>query len=208
MKFSDWFTEKYLEYRGRAVGHDRSISDFAKMLDVSQSLVSELMSGKKPPGLKTVEKISKYYDDVHEALNLSIPNNRQVYYFAPVDPNRPSPQTDDEFHSLVDDILEQTSHISNSAEKRERINQILKEKKVNIECYSIRTESLKELQNQDQLFFALLPDDWRNRLLEAQGEYTALLASKGITANSPEGKTIINTILSKHGINLTSAAKN
>lgn len=207
MQFSEWITDKYIEWRGKAVGHDRSISDFAKLLGVSQSLLSELMSGKKLPGLKTVKKISQIYDDINDALDLALPREQYVFYFAAIDPNRPSPQSNTEVHDLVSDILEKSKNIADITEKKNLINKILKEKKANFECYDVKTESVADLRNfsADQMFFSQLPDDWRLRFLSAQAEFSSVLANKGITANSPEGRTIINDILSKHGINLTFA---
>jgi hypothetical protein len=43
MEFYEWITKKYTDWRGDAIGQDRSISEFAAMLKVPQSLMSQWM---------------------------------------------------------------------------------------------------------------------------------------------------------------------
>lgn len=74
MSFSKWITERYIEWRGDAIGHDRSITDFSKMIGVSQSLMSHWMNGDRAPsGHKTVSKLAAIYPEVYKILGIEKP---------------------------------------------------------------------------------------------------------------------------------------
>lgn len=47
MEFKDWITKKYLDWRGDAIGRDRSIKKFSDFIGVSQPLMSRWMNEKK-----------------------------------------------------------------------------------------------------------------------------------------------------------------
>ncbi|MEN6624257.1 MAG: hypothetical protein ABFD50_22260, partial [Smithella sp.] len=72
MEFSDWITKKYIEWRGDSFGHEKTISDFAKWMGVSQSVMSYWMkkNGKVPDTQKSISKIAKRYPDIYEILEL------------------------------------------------------------------------------------------------------------------------------------------
>jgi transcriptional regulator with XRE-family HTH domain len=55
--FSKWLTQKYLEWRGNAIGRESTITEFAKYLGVNQSALSAWMNGTRVP--KHQETISK-----------------------------------------------------------------------------------------------------------------------------------------------------
>lgn len=59
MKFSEWLTKKYIAWRGNAIGNERSISDFAKMVGVSQPTMSHWMSneGRLPRSKNNIQKL-------------------------------------------------------------------------------------------------------------------------------------------------------
>lgn len=74
MNFSEWITKKYIEWRGDSVGHDRSITDFAKSVGVSQSLMSHWMNGDRAPSShKTISKLGAIYPEVYEVLGIDRP---------------------------------------------------------------------------------------------------------------------------------------
>ncbi|MHC1739708.1 MAG: hypothetical protein AB9897_01210 [Anaerolineaceae bacterium] len=71
MEFSDWITQKYIAWRGDAIGQDRSITQFAAMLGLSQSQITQYMKkgGKKPSGHKAISALVNIYgDEVFEIL--------------------------------------------------------------------------------------------------------------------------------------------
>ena len=73
MKFQEWITGKYIKWRGDAIGHERSISDFAKYIGASQQVVSGWMNGSTPNRQQTIAKLATKYPDVYEALGLPTP---------------------------------------------------------------------------------------------------------------------------------------
>lgn len=76
MEFSDWITEKFLEWRGDRIGQSASIAEFAKLFCTSQQLMSEWMkkSGKRPTSAKYINNLVEVYGiEVYEALGLNIP---------------------------------------------------------------------------------------------------------------------------------------
>ena len=73
MEFQDWITAKYIKWRGDAIGHERSISDFAKLIGVSQQVVSGWMNGSIPNRQQTIAKVAAKYPDVYEVLGLPPP---------------------------------------------------------------------------------------------------------------------------------------
>jgi len=73
MEFSDWITKKYIEWRGNAIGQDRSITEFSALLNVPQSLMSQWMkqNGKKPTSQKYISAlITKYGIEVYDVLGI------------------------------------------------------------------------------------------------------------------------------------------
>jgi transcriptional regulator with XRE-family HTH domain len=77
MTFAEWITKKYLEYRGDAIGNSRSITDFAKLLGISQPLLSQWMmkkNGKTPESARTITQLVNYFGvEAYEALGLPVP---------------------------------------------------------------------------------------------------------------------------------------
>lgn len=80
MEFSDWFTKKYVEWRGPSVGNDRTISDFADWIEISQPLASQYMKkgGKVPKSQKVIQKIAAKYPEVYDVLGLERPDSIKV----------------------------------------------------------------------------------------------------------------------------------
>jgi len=76
MIFSDWIQKKYVEWRGDAIGNDRSITEFAAMLGVPQSLMSQWMKkgGKTPRHHKYITALAKLGSDVYDVLGLPRPS--------------------------------------------------------------------------------------------------------------------------------------
>ena len=75
MEFKDWITNKYLDWRGNSFGNDRSVSEFARYLGVSQSLLSRWMSGILKPGMKNAIPIAEMYPEVYSVLGLAPPKS-------------------------------------------------------------------------------------------------------------------------------------
>jgi hypothetical protein len=83
MEFSDWITNKYVEWRGNAIGNERTITDFAEMVGVSQSLMTQWMrpGGKKPRNQTTVTKLVSFFGaEVYDVLDLPRPEQHLIDY--------------------------------------------------------------------------------------------------------------------------------
>jgi transcriptional regulator with XRE-family HTH domain len=81
MEFWEWMTQKYIDWRGNAVGHERTISEFAKKLGVSQSLMSQWMKrgGKVPNSAKHINSlIEEYGSEVYDVLGLPRPKEKST----------------------------------------------------------------------------------------------------------------------------------
>jgi hypothetical protein len=81
MEFSEWITKKYIDWRGASIGNDRSITQFAAYLDVSQSLLTQWMKkgGKVPRSSKTISAlVNRFGDEVYEILGYAKPGYEQV----------------------------------------------------------------------------------------------------------------------------------
>lgn len=64
VNYKEWITQKYVEWRGNAVGRERSITDFAEYIGVSQQLMNDwLNKGKKPRSQETIGKLAAIYGD-------------------------------------------------------------------------------------------------------------------------------------------------
>ncbi len=75
--FSDWITQKYIEWRGNATGHKRTMREFAeKYVGVSQSLMVQWMKGAKSPrSYQTISKLAaKFGDEVYHVLEIQSPS--------------------------------------------------------------------------------------------------------------------------------------
>lgn len=73
VEFREWLNKKYIDWRGDSFGNDRSISDFARWIGVSQSTLNEWMQGNVKPSTRAVPKIAAKYPDVYEVLGMASP---------------------------------------------------------------------------------------------------------------------------------------
>ena len=76
VEFSEWITDKYIQWRGKSIHNDKSIAKFAKMLGVSQQMMSEWMKphGMIPKHKKNIDALIKVYgNEVYEVLHLEPP---------------------------------------------------------------------------------------------------------------------------------------
>lgn len=75
MEFSEWITRKYVEWRGNAVGRERSITDFAQYIDVTQPTMSGWMNGSIPKRHEMIVKLVNVYGpEVFAVLGLDQPD--------------------------------------------------------------------------------------------------------------------------------------
>jgi hypothetical protein len=76
MRFDEWITKRYLRWRGDAIGHERTVRDFAEWIGVGQSLMVQWMrpparKGKVPRSHNSVSKlVTKFGDEVYLVLGL------------------------------------------------------------------------------------------------------------------------------------------
>ena len=87
-KFSEWITQKYIEWRGNAIGNDRSISKFAEMLGVRQNVLSAWMqkNGKTPTGQKNINALIHYFGvEAYDALGFERPTEEEFFEGLPTE---------------------------------------------------------------------------------------------------------------------------
>lgn len=92
VEFSEWITKKYIEWRGNAIGQDRSITQFAELLGVPQSLMSQWMqkNGKAPNSKKYISALIRYFGfEVYDALGLPRPSEADVLSQLPPEISEP-----------------------------------------------------------------------------------------------------------------------
>lgn len=78
MNWHEWITQKYIVWRGNAIGNERSITEFAEMIGISQPLMSSYMKsgGSKPKTLDIIRKFEVVYgDEIYEILGIEKPQN-------------------------------------------------------------------------------------------------------------------------------------
>ena len=98
LSFSDWITKKYIDWRGDAIGQQKSISEFSDMLGVPQSLMSQWMrsAGKIPTSQKYIDiLLNRYGEEAWEALGFASKGPTSLYDGLPAD-----------FKSLVSEVRE------------------------------------------------------------------------------------------------------
>jgi len=77
MKFNDCLNKKYVEWRGDAIGHERSQKEFAEWIGVSNSLLTFWLkpNGKIPKHKATIDKlVTKFGPEVYDWLGLARPD--------------------------------------------------------------------------------------------------------------------------------------
>jgi transcriptional regulator with XRE-family HTH domain len=72
--FSKWLTDKYLDWQ-KASGSRRTLDEYAKLLRVGQSTISEWMNGRyNPRSAKHIDLLrAQYGDEVYDILGLPRP---------------------------------------------------------------------------------------------------------------------------------------
>lgn len=78
IEFSDWITKKYVDWRGDAIGKDRSITEFALWIGVSQQTMSGWMKkgGKNPRSKTSISAlVDRFGSEVYEILDLPMPDS-------------------------------------------------------------------------------------------------------------------------------------
>ena len=68
-EFAEWLEGKFLSWMGEA-GRRRTVTEFAKYIGVSQSLMSQWLNGHYLPDLKNINKIAERLGpEVYDLLN-------------------------------------------------------------------------------------------------------------------------------------------
>jgi hypothetical protein len=76
MKWSDWITNKYIEWRGNRIGPLASINEFARELGIPQSVMSRWMKdgGTKPTKGSYISNLAfEFGPELYEVLGLPVP---------------------------------------------------------------------------------------------------------------------------------------
>ena len=77
MNFNDYLTQKYVDWRGDAIGRERSLKDFADWIGISNQLLTYWMrpNGKIPKHKKTIDKlVIKFGPEIYDMLGLTRPD--------------------------------------------------------------------------------------------------------------------------------------
>lgn len=88
MAFSDWITKKYIEWRGDAIGQEKSITKFADMLGVPQSLMTQWLKkgGKIPTSQKYITLLIRHFGvEVYDVLGIPRTSDEELLAGLPVD---------------------------------------------------------------------------------------------------------------------------
>lgn len=81
-EFSEWITQKYIAWRGNAIGQDRSISKFADLLGIRQNVLSAWMqkNGKTPRDQKNINALIRHFGfEAYDALGLERPSDSEFF---------------------------------------------------------------------------------------------------------------------------------
>ena len=78
MEFRNWITAKYVEWRGDAIGNERSITDFARMLEIDKASISLWMKGSRHPGARSISKLARKYPEIYSVLEMPVPEPDQL----------------------------------------------------------------------------------------------------------------------------------
>lgn len=76
MDFNEWIAQKYLEWRGDAIGREGSVSAFSRWIGVPQSLMNDWLQagGKKPTSAKTINAlVARFGGEVYDVLGITPP---------------------------------------------------------------------------------------------------------------------------------------
>lgn len=86
MDFSEWITKKYIDWRGNAIGQEKSITKYAEMLGVPQSLMTQWLKkdGKVPTSQKYIALlIKKYGVEAYDVLGIPRPSGADIIAWLP-----------------------------------------------------------------------------------------------------------------------------
>lgn len=73
--FREWITQRYIEWRGDAYGHEGTVTEFAAWIGVSQPLVSQWMAGSVPTSQKAITAlVVRFGPEVYEVLGIENPS--------------------------------------------------------------------------------------------------------------------------------------
>ena len=105
MEFKDWITKKYLDWRGDAIGRDRSIKKFSDFIGVSQPLMSRWMNEKNNPSLENARKIAdRFGNEVYDILDIP-QDERPVRADLREAIRQVPPENQDELLELIEEFL-------------------------------------------------------------------------------------------------------
>jgi len=80
-RFQEWFRKKYSDWRGDAIGHERTQKGFAEYLDIPDKVLSTWMRGSKPTSHVYIQKLrEKYKDEVYKYLEIPVPLEETELY--------------------------------------------------------------------------------------------------------------------------------
>lgn len=99
--FTEWFNQKYHEWRNDRWGQDSGVSAFARYLDVKQQLIDAYMRGTIPRDKKILNKLAeKLGSEVYQEIGLNLtPRQKSV-----IDINLLPPDAYPELHHVIKEL--------------------------------------------------------------------------------------------------------
>ncbi len=74
-RWHKWINLRYLEYRGLAIGRERTVTEFARYLGLTQPTMTNLMNRSVPSRAKTIQKFVRIYGpEVYDVLGMERPD--------------------------------------------------------------------------------------------------------------------------------------
>ena len=102
-KWNEWINNKYLEYRGPAIGNEKSITEFAEeYIGVPQQVMDTWLKGTKPRKYEyIVALIKRYGDEIYDILEMKKPDKRgQVITALEILQNEEDQETEEFWNSI------------------------------------------------------------------------------------------------------------
>jgi len=74
-RWHKWINHQYLEYRGLAIGRERTVTEFARYVGLTQPTMTNLMNKSVPSRAKTIQKFVRIYGpEVYDVLGMERPD--------------------------------------------------------------------------------------------------------------------------------------
>lgn len=74
-RWHKWINRQYLDYRGLAIGRERTVTKFARYIGLTQPTMTNLMNKSVPKRAETIQKFVRIYGpEVYDVLGMEKPD--------------------------------------------------------------------------------------------------------------------------------------